>query len=355
MRASPHLVAFWQSGRLVLRNYATGATAGAHPLTIAVLDFFGEWRSPSELHRRAGPAARAKLERLLQSLVERTFLLVEGDVPPAEGAMARWQAWNPAAGFFHQATRDTPFDPIEVTRRHFASRPHAPPCAVKRYPGLPSVVLPGARLDGELSETLLARRTWRAFSRRPVRLGDLASMLFLAAGVVRWVPTVEGVLAPLKTSPSGGAVHPTEVYVLSLRVDGLARGLYYYDPARHRLRRLRDGASSRDVDRFLPRQPWFRTAAALVFFSCVFGRSQWRYQYPRAYRAALIEVGHVCQTFCLAATRLKLAPFCTMALADSTVDANLGLDGVSESVLYAAGVGRRPRGLDWAPAPPGEC
>ena len=43
------------------------------------------------------------------------------------------------------------------------------------------------------------------------------------------------------------------------------------------------------------------------------------------------------------ATWLGLAPFETMALADSRIERDLGIDGVSESVLYAAGVGTRPR------------
>jgi hypothetical protein len=68
----------------------------------------------------------------------------------------------------------------------------------------------------------------------------------------------------------------------------------------------------------------------------------WKYSYARAYRAAFIEAGHLCQTFCLVATWLGLAPFCSMALADSRIERDLGLDGVSESVLYCAGVGTRP-------------
>jgi hypothetical protein len=38
---------------------------------------------------------------------------------------------------------------------------------------------------------------------------------------------------------------------------------------------------------------------------------------------------------------LGLAPFCTAALVDPEIEADLGLDGSSESVLYAAGVGVR--------------
>jgi SagB-type dehydrogenase family enzyme len=95
-------------------------------------------------------------------------------------------------------------------------------------------------------------------------------------------------------------------------------------------------------DELLPTQWWYRDAGALVLLTAVFERTQWRYEGPRAYRAVLIEAGHACQTFCLAATWLGLAPFCSMALADTAIENLLGLDGVSESVLYAAGVGSRP-------------
>ena len=59
--------------------------------------------------------------------------------------------------------------------------------------------------------------------------------------------------------------------------------------------------------------------------------------------------GHVCQTFCLTATWLGLAPFCLMGLSDSRIEKDLGLDGITESVLYAAGVGQPPQGSSWAP------
>ncbi len=76
--------------------------------------------------------------------------------------------------------------------------------------------------------------------------------------------------------------------------------------------------------------------------TAVFPRTQWKYNFARAYRVVLAEAGHLCQTFCLTATWLGLAPFCTMALADTRIERDLGVDGVTESVLYAAGVGRPP-------------
>jgi hypothetical protein len=65
----------------------------------------------------------------------------------------------------------------------------------------------------------------------------------------------------------------------------------------------------------------------------------------------LLDAGHIGQTFLLAATWLGLAPFCTMALADTNLERDLGVDGVSESAVFAAGFGTRPAGVDWAPWP----
>jgi SagB-type dehydrogenase family enzyme len=107
---------------------------------------------------------------------------------------------------------------------------------------------------------------------------------------------------------------------------------------------LRDGATREELQKLIPKHPWFADAAAVFFFTAVFERTQWRYEFARAYRTVLLEAGHVCQTFLLTATSLGLAPFSTMAVDDAAVEALLGLDGVSEAVLYAAGAGTRPRG-----------
>jgi len=147
----------------------------------------------------------------------------------------------------------------------------------------------------------------------------------------------------LKTSPSGGALHPGEAYLLASNVSGIPRGIYHYDPVSHRLEELRRGTSGGEIQRLLAGQWWFRKAALVVFLTAVFPRTQWKYKYARAYRAVLAEAGHLCQTFCLTATWLGLAPFCTMALADTRIEQVLAVDGISESVIYAMGAGTKIR------------
>lgn len=354
-RRSPHLLMYWSGGHLVFENYAAAVRIAAAPITFRVLQFFDEWRPAEALFARMSEFSRSSLQKALNELAGHA-LLERSDRHPnaARRAMQTWKHWNPAAGFFHFSTKDVHRERDwkrvgRLLRRRARNSP--PPSPVKHYPHVRQISLPAARTDGEFPGVLLARRTWRRFSSRALRLAELGTLLGLAWGVQRWCKLRGLGRVALKTAPSGGALHPVEVYVLALRVAGLPRGLYHYAADRHRLELLRRGASPRQVAHYLPSQGWYGSAAALLLMTAVFRRTQWKYRFPRAYRAVLIEAGHGCQTFCLAATWLGLAPFCTMALADSRIEQDLGLDGVTESVLYAAGVGTRPRGVDWAPWP----
>jgi SagB-type dehydrogenase family enzyme len=223
-----------------------------------------------------------------------------------------------------------------------------PPAAVKRYQKGRIIDLRRPDAQDEFARVLLDRRTWRRYSSRPVTLDELATILALTAGVQQWV-RVNDVDIPLKTSPSGGARHAIECYVVARHVDGLKAGIYHYAPDGHALVRIGTAVPIKRMRAYVPGSGYFANASAMIFFTAIFERILWRYPYARAYRAALIESGHVCQTFCLTATHLGLAPFSVMALADSLIERDLGIDGIRESVLYAAGVGRPPRGTSWAP------
>jgi SagB-type dehydrogenase family enzyme len=348
-------VAYWRHGSLVLHNYATSQAAPATPLVCSLLDFCGEWRRRDEIRTALPAADRRAVDALIGRLVALTFLQrSDRALDRRERAMASFELWNPAAGFFHTATRDVRFVPSGVASRMLARRaPHWPtPPFVKRVPGAPRTRLPGVQRDGEFPSVLLARRTWRRFAEGAVTLEELATVLGLSCGVQRWIVGGRPRM-PLKTSPSGGARHPLECYVVARRVTGLRAGTYHYASDAHVLERLSGRASEAQLRAYMPHSSYFAKAAVLVLFSAVFERQLWRYPYARAYRAALVEAGHVCQTFCLTATWLGLAPFCIMGLADSRIDRDLGLDGVGESVLYAAGLGRKPPRTEWAPLPRG--
>lgn len=346
-RRSRHLVGFWRGRWFFMHNYATGHESVVPSATPPLLDFFDDWQTPRAFAVHAHVSNR-EAQRRIASLVLDGVLESSSDRrrARAESAMARWDFWNPAAGFFHSATRDSRYaDPFDGERllREKARTIRVPP-RVKRYAHARSRPLPRVEATGEFATVLLERRTWRQFSRRPLPIDALSTLLGLTGGIHHWARVHGQPDLPLKTSPSGGSRHPIEIYVWARRIDGLPAGLYHYASDRHRLELVKAQRARVSVQRYLPTQFWYEGAPALVFFTAVYERYQWKYAYPRAYRATLIEAGHQCQTFCLAATSLGLAPFCSMALADTEIESDLGLNGISESVLYAAGVGLKPAG-----------
>ena len=350
VRRAPHLVAYWRKRTLVACNYATGAKIEITPKACDLLTYCDDWTKLADLER-AGFVPPSTLSATIDRMVELT-LLERSDRPPDPRvtAMDSLRPWNPQAGFFHATTKDVSFVSPRVAARLARAGPPASPAppAIKRYRNHETIDLPRPNRDDDFARVVQARRTWRRFSPRPVTLDELAAILALSAGIQHWVEGA-GVTIPLKTSPSGGARHATECYVVARDVLGLKKGIYHYAPARHGLTRIGAAVSIERMRSYVPGSEYFAKASAMVFFTAVFARILWRYPYARAYRAALIESGHVCQTFLLAATKLGLAPFSVMALADSIIERDLGIDGIAESVLYAAGVGRRPRGVAWAP------
>jgi SagB-type dehydrogenase family enzyme len=350
-RRSPHLVAYWENGSPRIVNYATRHTSEADSLVFELLNFCSEWRTLSDIERGLSAGSSPLLPVLVDRLVSFSLLLrSDRPVDVRVASMDALGSWNPEVGFFHNATKDVHFSSRQRVRAHRRSTTNGArrPRMVKRYWRVRTVALPRPELNPSFAKVLLARRTSRRYSSNPVTLPQLSSILAFSVGVQHWARTVDGE-APLKTSPSGGARHPIECYVVVRDVAGLKPAIYHYGADRHVLERIGTKVPIDRMKAYVPESGYFAKASAMVFFTAMFERQMWRYPYSRAYRAALIEAGHVCQTFLLTATALGLAPYCVMGLADTLIEGDLGLDGITESALYCAGVGRLPRGTEWAP------
>jgi SagB-type dehydrogenase family enzyme len=355
-RRSPHLLCYWSKGQFLLHNYAFRTRTFAGPLACEILDFFEDWQPAAALFESKRGYPLQGLAALVLSLV-RARLLQRSDQPPApeEAAMSRFDRWNPAAGFFHSATKDVEFLDIRAGERQLRrqARTWPMPDPVKRYAGVSRVKLAPIQTSTPTAQAFLGRRSWRQFGKGRISLQMFGTLLGLTAGVQKWLTAPSGQRVALKTSPSGGARHPIELYTLAWGIDGLPRGLYHYAPDTHELELVKRGLGSSRVAAYLPHGEYWADACAVILFSAVYERDIWRYPYSRAYRAPLIEAGHLCQTFLVLASEFGFAPFCAMALADSVIERDLGLDGVGESVLYAAGVGVRPPGAESATEPRG--
>lgn len=349
VRRSPFLVSYWVQSTHWVYNYHTRIRRDCSPLELAVLDAASTWETRAFLRGQVAAQDPREFDALIEGLLE-AGLLERFDQPPDATweAMDAWDEWNPAAGFFHAMTKSPNLEPATIDPEP-SLRLLAVPPALKEYSGKPTVALPAYEIPGSFGDILAARRTWREFGDRALSLQETAALLGSTFGVQRWLEVDDDRWVALKTSPSGGARHVVEAYLFAFAIDGLQPGIYHYGPDTHLLTRLDGSAALEELARLLPRQHGFHRPAALVVMTSVFARLQWKYSHPHAYRVALLDAGHLGQTFALVATALGLAPFCTAAIDSGAFEQLLGIDGISESAIFAVGVGPRPAGKSWAP------
>ena len=321
---SPSLVLHWSKSGLVCTDCATGRRFAVDPEVISILD---------RLEGR-----RVERGALVRQLEEARLISADEPLPWP------WASWTPEAAFFHFGTRATKFQtdaPLRDRQLRRKSLTMPPPPPVKVLEGETTPLPPAVKSLGQLRAALHDRRTWRNFARAAVPLEKVATALQLTFGVQRWATVAGQGRVVLKTSPSAGARHPIEAYVIAARVSGLPAGVYHYDAGAHTL--VAVGHGGRPLSSLLAGQEYFSGAAFVVVMAAVFARSMWKYPSSRAYRSILIDAGHLGQTFCLVTTALGLGPFCTMAFRESDLDKVIGVDGVRESAMYVVGAGSRSK------------
>jgi len=335
--------AYWDDGNLRIVHYLTRRTFTANPIVLDLIRFFFSPRTIRDAMVKFDSYTPASVGEAILELIK-AELLLECDSPDSVRdrlAASLWKPWFPE-GAFHFLTKDAPYVggdwTLEQKMKLIPSTPA--PSFLKKSAGAERIALQSqARKPDSFFETLYARRTQREFADAPVSIENIALLLQTTWGIQSYLESQQFGPLPLKTSPSAGARHPIEVYLMALRVRGLALGLYHYHAKDHALEKIDSKATARLARGYCADQPYVERAAALFIMTAVFARTMWKYHHPRGYRVVLLDAGHLGQTFCLTATHLGLASFCTAALKDSLIENDLGIDGVSESVLYVTGVG----------------
>jgi putative peptide maturation dehydrogenase len=199
--------------------------------------------------------------------------------------------------------------------------------------------------EGPLDPHLLNRYTGRNYDlNASVPLDVVARLLQRTFGAqeVRQVGPHADVLK--KTSPSGGALHPVEAFVVAQRIDGVTPGLYHYHPIQHELRPLEtmDHEQAGVLARYmLADQHWLSEAPLQVVLVARMERIHWKYRnHQKAFRAVALDAGHLSQTFYLLATEAGLPAFITAAINDADIEKRLGLDHLRYAVIAMCGCGK---------------
>lgn len=182
-------------------------------------------------------------------------------------------------------------------------------------------------------EVLKTRKSIRSFSNKPLRIAELAFLLWASTGIRRSEEGYE-----FRTAPSAGALYPIETYIVANNVENLPKGIYHYDIERNELEELNLGDSSEEVAYSALEQNMCSEAQVVFIWTAIFSRSTWKYK-QRAYRYVYLDVGHIAQNLALSATSIGLGSCQIGAFFDDEVNKILQIDGVEESTIYLSAVG----------------
>lgn len=192
-----------------------------------------------------------------------------------------------------------------------------------------------ASISDQLAFALRNRRSTRAFKQQPIDIERLAAILENSYGAYRHHG---GQLR--RNSPSGGALYPLDIFVVSRNVEGLALGgLYYFDPIRHG---LTDFQMKVDEEAFLSGLLLPEEIQEVPLF-LVITASVWRCRFKyaqRAFRFCCLEAGHLAQNILTVATDMRLGTRLFGGFIDDEIVAMLpDINGIDDFPLYVIGIG----------------
>jgi putative peptide maturation dehydrogenase len=309
---------------------------------------------------------------VVERLLDKGLLIGDGDAHARlreRDEAIRESHWRPLSAVAHYFSRwtDTGVDEDARITRHRSITDLVgeyglpPPHLTERVPSEQRLRLQPAR-ESALDALFKRRATCRNFDTTSALSRDaFGDLLHKVLGCHAIVDVIPGACGLKKSYPSGGGLHPLEPYLLVRNVDGVETGLYHYHAGANALEPL--SALSREAAQKLAKclvagQEFFADAAVHVVLVARFGRTFWKYRnHPKAYRAIVLEAGHVSQNIYLAATEAGLGAYVTAAINEIDIEQAFGLDPLRESPIAVCGFGTRavtkatmeldPLGLVW--------
>jgi SagB-type dehydrogenase family enzyme len=212
--------------------------------------------------------------------------------------------------------------------------------------GLKEVALPrGVQLRRELGHVLSGRRSRRNYTGDPMDLPYIATVLRSASAITAKaeMDRTDGghSTVAFRTAPSGGGLYPVDLYMASLRVNRLDRGLYRYDPLSDRLVLLGGEEHAVRLTKAIavPEEIIaISRAGALLLLVGYPARSTRKYG-QRGVRYMFIEAGAMAQNIHLACEALGLGSVDCASIYDDDAHEALGLDGQHQVLVHAVVLG----------------
>lgn len=212
------------------------------------------------------------------------------------------------------------------------------PAPFKSYPDLEAIPLPSDMpRSGVPALSAIVDRPITPATEPRLDTSRIASLLHYSAGVTKEKRYPQGAIQ-FRAAACAGALYPIEVYVVCGDIDGLAAGVYHFNPGDHALRCLRRGDYRGALLQATADRESIARAPVTFVYTAISWRSAWKYR-ARAYRYHYWDCGMILANAILLANAHGLSYEVVAGFVDEEVNRLLGIDGSRELALALFPVG----------------
>jgi len=215
---------------------------------------------------------------------------------------------------------------------------HNKPSPFKIYPALEAIPLPKEfAMTGAPALEAIASSGIEPAGEQRLRLDQLASLLLYSAGVTKQ-KTFPGGEIFYRAAACAGALYPVELYIVCGELDGLAAGVYHFNPGDFALRQLRTGDLRGALAQASGNETRVQSAPVTLIYSALSWRSTWKYR-DRAYRYHYWDSGMIAANTLAMAAAHRLPAEVVMGFVEADVNKLIGIDGENELALNLIALG----------------
>lgn len=305
-KRSPFLFTYWnEDNKLVVYNYNRHTKAIVSREVVKILEILSEWKNTKEIFDLLNFNVR-DLNKALQQLT-RLKIIHKKPLSDEDHNFSGTARWDPIDLALHRQRNYGGAYPMPM-------RLGKSPNPIKRVKGLFSITLPKTEVNDDLYrrsllDILEVRRSIRKYGNSYINIDNLAHFLYNSARIKKIFTSPDGTLTG-RPYPSGGARYPLEIYVVNNKIFSIRKGIYYYDPLKHRLVFINNNKNyQRKFNEFIldVQKPIINREPDVVFIiTAVFARTMWKYE-KISLSTIMSDLGCLYQTMYLIATQMNLA------------------------------------------------
>ncbi len=227
---------------------------------------------------------------------------------------------------FHENTKHSKISVREVQELDWENRPFP----YKVYTRLPSIKL--RRDFPHPTRNAIECLTEYETLGGTINLTTITEILYFAAGITKTIKSPSGETYDFRAAACTGARYEIEVYLACGEIEGLAAGVYHFNPKDFSLRRLRDGDYRSFLYAAAGEHEGILSAPVTLILTAIHWRNAWKYQ-ARAFRHFFWDSGTVLANLCATCISAGLSPRVLLGFVDDSVNRMLGLNSHEETVV----------------------